>query len=241
MSFIINYIKIYNNLRILRHLRSKRNILLFFLLSLPLSGQTKDWDTQLAVMGFVDVCTLDTTLQVHLVYATPSNFMNRPVYDGITKAWLHPDAARKLVQAQRNLKREHPACSLLVFDAARPIEVQRQMWELVRGTQYVNYVANPANGDGRHNYGMAVDVTIVDGEGLQLPMGTPFDFFGIEAHTDNEDALLQAGKITKEEFRNRRLLRRVMQQAGFTTISSEWWHFNACSAEEAKARYRVIE
>jgi len=214
---------------------------LFFFVSLPLTGQTTDWDTRLSGMGFVDVCESDPSIQVYLVYATSANFMNLTVYDGITKAWLHPDAAHKLVQAQQNLKNEHPDYSLLIYDAARPMEVQRQMWELVRGTQYVYYVANPANRNGRHNYGMAVDVTIVDGDGQPLSMGTPFDFFGEEAHTDKEDALVRAGKITEDAFQNRRLLRRIMQQAGFTPVTSEWWHFNACSAEVAKARYRVIE
>ena len=192
-------------------------------------------------MGFVDVRALDSTIQIHLIYATASNFMNKPVYDGITKAWLHPDAAKKLIQAQQNLKREYPAYSLLVYDAARPMEVQRQMWELVRGTKYVYYVSNPANQNGRHNYGMAVDVTIIDKEGRPLPMGTPIDFFGEEANTDKEPALVKSGKITENEFQNRRLLRRVMQQAGFTPVTSEWWHFNACSAQDAKAKYRLIE
>jgi len=219
----------------------RSSLLLLLSICLSIFCRADEWDKRLADMGFVDVCTLDSSIRVHLIYATTSNFMNRSVYDGMTKAWLHPDAARKLVQAQRNLKREHPAWSLLIYDAARPMEVQRQMWELVRGTQYIYYVANPANRNGRHNYGMAVDVTIVDAEGQPLPMGTPFDYFGEEAHTDKEAALVKAGKITEEEFQNRRLLRRVMQQAGFTTVSSEWWHFNACSAEEAKAKYRLIE
>jgi D-alanyl-D-alanine dipeptidase len=167
--------------------------------------------------------------------------MNKAVYDGLTKAWLHSDAAKKLIRAQQNLKRECPDCSLLVYDAARPMEVQRQMWELVKGTKNVYYVANPANQNGRHNYGMAVDVTIIDSAGRPLPMGTPFDFFGEEAHTDKEADLVKAGKITEAEFQNRRLLRRIMQQAGFTTVTSEWWHFNACSSEEAKRKYKIIE
>jgi D-alanyl-D-alanine dipeptidase len=221
---------------------SKNNsLIILFLVCFSLFCTAKDWDKQLAEMGFINVAVLDSTIRVHLVYATSSNFMNKAVYDGLTKAWLHPDAAQKLIRAQQNLKREHPAWSLLVYDAARPMEVQRQMWELVRGTKNVYYVANPANQNGRHNYGMAVDVTIVDEQGKPLPMGTPFDFFGEEAHTDKEDALVKAGKITEHEFQSRRLLRRVMQQAGFTTITSEWWHFNACSSREAKARYQLID
>ena len=215
--------------------------LLLLSLCLSLFCPAQDWDTKLAGMGFVDICALDSTMQVQLVYATVSNFLYKPVYEGITKAWLHPDAAKKLLRAQQNLKREQPAYSLLVYDAARPMEVQRQMWELVKGTKNVNYVSNPDNRNGRHNYGMAVDVTIIDGKGQPLPMGTPFDFFGVEAHTDKETALVQGGKITEAEYQNRRLLRRIMQQAGFTTITSEWWHFNACSAEVAKARYKLIE
>jgi D-alanyl-D-alanine dipeptidase len=218
-----------------------RSSLLLLSTCFSLLCQAEDWDKRLAGMGFVDICAMDSTIQVHLIYATVSNFLNKPVYEGLTKAWLHPDAARKLVQAQQNLKREQPTYSLLVYDAARPMEVQRQMWELVKGTQYVNYVSNPANRNGRHNYGMAVDITIVDSEDRPLSMGTPIDFFGEEANTDKEPALVKAGKITGQEFQNRRLLRRIMQQAGFTTITSEWWHFNACSSETAKARYKIIE
>jgi len=192
-------------------------------------------------MGFVNIQDLDLTIQVHLIYATTSNFMNKAVYESITKAWLHPDAAQKLIQAQKILKHTHPTYSLLVYDAARPMEVQRQMWELVRGTPNINYVSNPTNQNGRHNYGMAVDVTIVDTNGQPLPMGTPVDFFGKEAHTDQEPALVKAGKITANEYQNRLLLRRIMQQANFTSVTNEWWHFNACSAESAKAKYKIIE
>jgi D-alanyl-D-alanine dipeptidase len=32
-----------------------------------------------------------------------------------------------------------------------------------------------------------------------------------------------------------------MTGAGFHTVKSEWWHFNACSLEEAMKKYKVIE
>jgi D-alanyl-D-alanine dipeptidase len=184
---------------------------------------------------------MDTTLKVSLQYATAGNIFNEAVYTGINGAWLHPVAAKKLLKAQRLLKEKYPVYSLIVYDAARPMQVQRKMWNLVQGTGKTNYVSNPAKGGGLHNYGMAVDVTIVDKNGNPLPMGTPFDHFGYEAHTNNEDALLQTGKITHEAFSNRRLLRQVMKQAGFRTILYEWWHFNACLREEAKKNYVLIE
>lgn len=215
----------------------------FLLLALLLSSfiQAEDLDTYLRNKGLVDISTLDSTIRVQLVYATPDNFLRKSVYTGITRAWLHPEAAKKLLAAQQLLKKEHPELTLVVYDAARPMEVQRKMWALVRGTDKVNYVSNPANGGGLHNYGMAVDVTILDEQGLPLPMGTPFDFFGEEAHTNNEDALLAAGKITDEAYNNRRLLRRIMRHAGFRVIPYEWWHFNACSRAEARESYPVLD
>ena len=222
-------------------MRQTRYIFLLLLLLCNLRSNAEELDTWLHDRGLVDISVLDSTIRVHLVYATPENFMGETVYTGITRAWLHPDAAQKLVTAQRLLKKEHPDLTLVVYDAARPMSVQRKMWSLVRGTDKVNYVSNPSNGGGLHNYGMAVDVTILDPTGEPLPMGTPFDFFGEEAHTNNEEALLASGKITRKEFDNRRLLRRIMKSAGFRTIPYEWWHFNACSRAEARQSYPVLD
>jgi D-alanyl-D-alanine dipeptidase len=221
--------------------RCKRAVLLLVCLAVCCLCKAEDWDKRLSERGFVDVQSLDSSIRVHLVYATSDNFMRKAVYRGITRAWLHPDAARKLLKAQQALKAEYPAYTLLIYDAARPMAIQQAMWDEVRGTKNVYYVANPAKREGRHNYGMAVDVTIADRAGVPLPMGTPFDFFGEEAHTDNEAALLQSAKITGAEYRNRQLLRRIMRRAGFATVTSEWWHFNACSPGEAKAKYAIIE
>lgn len=222
-------------------MRQTRYIFLLLLLLCNLRSNGEELDTWLHDRGLVDISVLDSTIRVHLVYATPDNFMGEAVYTGITRAWLHPDAAQKLVTAQRLLKKEHPDLTLVVYDAARPMSVQRKMWRLVRGTDKVNYVSNPSNGGGLHNYGMAVDVTILDPAGEPMPMDTPFDFFGEEAHTNNEEALLASGKITRKEFDNRRLLRRIMKSAGFRTIPYEWWHFNACSRAEARQSYPVLD
>lgn len=201
----------------------------------------QDWDQLLPTKGYVDVCEMDSTLHVRLMYAYSDNFMGEAVYANLTKAWLRPEAARMLIKAQQLLKAHYPGLSLIVYDAARPMAVQQKMWSLVRGTDKTNYVSNPSKGGGLHNYGMAVDVSIVEANGTPLSMGTPVDFFGEEAHTDAEENLLQKGKITREEFDNRRLLRSVMRQAGFRTIRYEWWHFNACSRAEARRLYETIE
>ena len=84
-------------------------------------------------------------------------------------------------------------------------------------------------------------MTILDSAGRPLPMGSAYDFFGDEARIADEEGLFRAGRITREELDNRRLLRRVMTGAGFRTIASEWWHFNLVSRDEAVRTLRLIE
>ena len=218
-----------------------RALLCALLLALFLghTARAEDWDARLLAAGYVDLQVLIPGLRVELKYATEDNFMGRNVYDGLTRAYLHLDAARKLLRAHELLRLERPDLTLLVYDAARPIAVQRIMWSLVRGTPNTYYVASPARG-GLHNFGLAVDLTLADTLGRALPMGTPFDHFGPAANIDRESSLVRTGRITPEELENRLLLRRVMRAAGFTTVTSEWWHFNACSAARARASYPLI-
>ena len=175
------------------------------------------------------------------MYATPDNFTGERLYGELTEAYLHPDAIGGVVKAQQLLKELHPSYRLLIYDAARPMSVQQRMWDLVKGTSKYIYVSNPAHGGGLHNYGLAVDLTIADSTGFPLPMGTEVDFMGPESHITNEPQLVKDGKITAQERENRLLLRKVMKEAGFHPLPSEWWHFNFCSRREAIAKYPLIK
>ena len=201
-----------------------------------------NWDAKMKDMGFIDVCFWEPSIQSYLVYATKDNFTGSPLYNSkLTKAWLHPHAAKMLIHAQELLRREQSEYSILIYDAARPMEVQRKMAQWAKQANSEYYVADPAKGGGLHNYGMAVDVTLVDENGEWLPMGTPFDFFGPEANTDKEDELLKRRRITPSEYKNRKFLRSIMEKAGFISVASEWWHFNACTREEAREKYLLID
>ena len=140
------------------------------------------FDAKMRRAGLVDVLAVDSTLRVKLMYSAPDNFMRRDVYGDLETAYLLPHFARKVAAAQRLLRERRPGWRLLVCDAARPVSVQRQMYELVKGTPNQVYVADGTRG-GRHNYGVAVDVTLLDETGAPVDMGTPVDFFGDEAHT----------------------------------------------------------
>ncbi len=190
--------------------------------------------------GLVNMHSLDTTIRVDLKYATTDNFTKEILYDDLTEAYLHPIAAQKLAKAQQLLKEIDPDLSLLVYDAGRPMSVQKKMYKVVQNTPYREYVADPGK-TGMHNYGMAVDLTICRSDGSALDMGTPFDFFGKAAGINQEEQLLNEGLLTRDQINNRKLLRQVMTGAGFITIRGEWWHFNAVSRSEAKSSIRIID
>lgn len=202
-------------------------------------GQSR-LESYLQTKDLVNIHTLDKTIRVDLKYATTDNFTKTILYDSLLNIYLHAVAANKLIKAQKYLKELDPKLNLLVYDAVRPLSVQKKMYKVVQNTLYAAYVANPTR-TGLHNYGMAVDLTICDESGKPLDMGTPFDFFGRAAGINKENELIQQGILTRQQVKNRELLRKVMTQAGFLTIRGEWWHFNAVPLSEAKRLYKVIE
>lgn len=133
-----------------------------------------------------------------------------------------------------------PIFTYTATDAARPMSVQKKMWNVVKGTSKYKYVSNPNRGGGLHNYGLAVDISIQDSLGQPLPMGTQVDHLGVEAHITDENELVHNGKMSETERQNRILLRKVMKEAGFRALPSEWWHFNFCSRDVAKQKYKLI-
>ena len=195
---------------------------------------------QAPLEGFIEISTLDPTIEVELMYAKSDNFVGEKMYD-FHKAYLHPKAAKAIAEANKILGRIHPGWRLIIYDATRPMSVQQKMWDKVKGTRMQNYVSNPKNGGGLHNYGLAVDVSIIDENGDSIPMGTKVDALTHLSHIDNEEELIEQGKMSKEAIENRRLLRRVMREAGFLTIRTEWWHFNYTTRSDAKANYKVVE
>ncbi len=191
--------------------------------------------------GLVNVQRIDPSLKVNLMYARKDNFTGRVLYADLREAYLLPAAAKALRRAQRLLKKRHPSYSLYIHDAARPMSIQQKMWNVVRHTRKQIYVSNPAHGGGLHNYGMAVDISIVDGRGRQLDMGTPVDYMGRKAHVKGEAAMVRQGILSRIALRNRRLLRSVMTQAGFHVLPTEWWHFNFKTRRQLRAgHYKVI-
>ena len=191
-------------------------------------------------LGFIEIPTIDSTILIKLMYTQPDNFTGQILYDDLKEAYLHPNAAKALVRAHKALKKRHPSYHFIIYDAARPMSVQKKMWDKVKGTSKNIYVSNPAHGGGLHNYGLAVDISIAESSGNPLPMGTEVDYLGPEAHITQESELVRRGRISEQEMQNRLLLRQVMREGGFRSLPSEWWHFNFCSRETARKEYKLI-
>ena len=169
--------------------------------------------------GLVGLETVNPPCLAEVRYATRHNFTGRVLYP-LPRVFLHRDAARSLARVQRDLQKR--GIGIKVWDAYRPLSVQQKMWNLIRDERYVS---NPAKNKGRHTRGTAVDVTLVDKLGRELPMPSDFDDFSERAHRD------YAGGTTAQR-RNRQLLEDVMQKHGFVGFPTEWWHFDLANWED---------
>ena len=212
-----------------------------------------DYDSLIRKMGLVDISTLDKEILVELRYATTNNFMQQNIYGELRKAYFVPHFARKIAQAQQILRQRKPGYRLLIYDAARPQSAQRRMRQAVEGTPYTAYVAEASRG-GRHNFGVAVDLTIADKDGRPLDMGAPFDHFGREAWIgDGRNTTLQhfkayiaqmqkQGIISAEAAANRTLLVEIMDAVGLRPYAKEWWHYQErVSMSRTREIYKLLD
>lgn len=161
----------------------------------------------------VDVQDVVPGVILDIRYATDDNFLKRKLYP-TAKCYLRNAVARRLIRVQDLLKKQ--GLGLKIWDGYRPLSVQKQMWAILSDP---DYVADPSYGS-RHNRGAAVDVTLVDKSGHELVMPTHFDDFTPAAHVDAPCRNQTAAK-------NRQILQDTMQLAGFESMPTEWWHFDA--------------
>jgi len=171
----------------------------------------------------VDVTSLVPGIVIDLRYATTGNVFRTRLYRQ-PRCLLRRPVAERLARVQRALAAE--GLGLRVWDAYRPASVQWRMWRIAGGSRYL---ANPRRGS-RHSRGAAVDVTLVDRAGRELPMPTGFDSFSRRA-----SRRFRGG--SPEARRNRDRLERAMRGQGFLPNPGEWWHFD----DPGWRRYPVLD
>lgn len=149
-----------------------------------------------------------------LRYSSNKNFTRFKLYPSGELTFMRLQPAKALQKVQQELNKK--GLGLKIFDAYRPYSITKQMWDLIKDEKYV---ANPANGSG-HNRGLSVDLTLINLKtGKELDMGTSFDSFTDTAHH-------KFNNLPATVLRNRKLLKKSMEQFGFRSLSSEWWHYS---------------
>jgi len=166
-------------------------------------------------------------------------------YAGRSPFMLRSGVIPALITAEDYLIEHYPHYRLQIFDAYRPLSVQKFMvdytfqqlaqqrgWQVAHIspqqqqelTRLVNtFWANPSYDPQTpppHSTGSAVDLTLITHEGLPVNMGSPID----EASQRSFPDYFQHSD--PEAHQNRQILYEVMTCAGWTRHPQEWWHFS---------------
>lgn len=189
--------------------------------------------------------TLAPTVVQDMRYFGPRNFVGRPIagYEA-PQCWLSRPAAQALAKVQHDLAPH--GLGLKVFDCFRPQQAvddfvrwgadlsdQRTKAEyyprvpkselFVRG-----YIAEKSG----HSRASTADLTLIVHDaaraarvlqgpltaGQEVDMGTPFDLFDEQSHTES-------ASVSAPARHNRLWLRALMQQHGWRNLPEEWWHY----------------
>jgi zinc D-Ala-D-Ala dipeptidase len=177
---------------------------------------TKETDDQ----TFVNLQNYSRDFVYDMKYATADNFLKEKVYP-CGECFLRVKTIKSLIEANKTFQAK--GYTIKLYDCYRPKAIQKKMWRIVPNP---TFVANPKKGS-IHNRGGAVDVTLVDSLGVELNMGTAFDFFGEEASHNYQN-------LSEEILANRKLLKDVMLQHNFSSFDSEWWHYNSIGSNTDK-------
>jgi D-alanyl-D-alanine dipeptidase len=162
--------------------------------------------------AFVNLKNYSNDFVYDMKYATDDNFLKEKVYP-CAECFLRVKTVKSLLEANKMFLAK--GYKIKLYDCYRPKAIQKKMFQLVHDA---NYVANPKKGS-IHNRGGAVDISLVDFNGIELDMGTKFDFFGKEASHNYLS-------LSDTVLANRKLLKEIMLQNNFKSFDSEWWHYN---------------
>jgi CubicO group peptidase (beta-lactamase class C family)/D-alanyl-D-alanine dipeptidase len=163
----------------------------------------------------VELIRLDDSIKLDIRYATTNNFLSTAFYPA-AKAFLQKPAAEALVRVHQKLKEQ--GYGLLVFDGYRPWSVTKMFWDATPENLRV-FVADPSQGS-RHNRGCAVDLTLYDRTtGKAVVMVGGYDEMSDRSYAD------YLGGTSLQRY-HRDVLRRAMQEEGFSVYEAEWWHFD---------------
>ena len=179
--------------------------------------------------------------------------LGAPYGPGACPFRLRSGVIARLLAADSALAAGGEGWRLAIFDAWRPVAVQRFMVEHSIAEECRARGLEPASAGGvalqavveavarfwaepsldpatppPHSTGGAVDLTLVDATGLPLAMGGAIDAIGPVSEPDHFAAAAAADPASEaaQWHRRRNWLNAVMAGAGFARHPNEWWHFS---------------
>lgn len=189
----------------------------------------------------LDACERTHPLRVDLVYAKPAhphNIFKSAIYRPDARMWGHREFVPVILRAAAICYAE----TGLLFelkDCLRPVEAQEKIVNTPLVKAHPEWLEEPRlfapPGKGGHPRGMAVDLVLIDENGDEVEMGTPFDHMA-ENKDDNPASRDYAdfGKgeaFNKMVLKNRRILEDAMMRAArelgreLLPLPQEWWDF----------------
>ncbi|PSP19571.1 MAG: D-alanyl-D-alanine dipeptidase [Cyanobacteria bacterium QS_8_64_29] len=182
-------------------------------------------------------------------------------YGNRSPYWLRQSVLAGLLEARADLKRRYPRWTLQIFDAYRPLAVQQFMVEqafaaAARAQGISPEAASPAQREALwarvreiwappsidpatpppHSTGAAIDLTVVDGDGHPLDMGSAIDELSPRSRPGHYDG--SPSEPGRRYAAQRQLLHEVMLAGGFRRHPREWWHFSYGDRMWAQQRQR---
>lgn len=194
----------------------------------------------------VNIAEYIPSLDIRLAMAQEQNFfqMADQAIDGLTnkqfytaegsingsEAWLKYEPAKKLAIAQDSFLAD--GYSIVIYDAYRPYSATKSFQAAYRNflnqqsksfkSQWFGELGGSwflAQKASSHNYGVAIDMSLktLDGQLVSMPSAI---------HTlDKRSAICEWKNTNTAESKAALYMKTTMENAGFSYLKSEWWHF----------------
>lgn len=191
--------------------------------------------------NLIEIKTSETFI-VDMMYSGTSNMLKTDVYGRVglgNRCFVQPDLYQNLQKLIPELQSR--GLRLKIRDAYRPPLAHNMMLEIIPMPGF--FARKPELS--QHCHASAIDVILTDDKGQELDFPCAVDayspFYADEISAGRWDDFrhhLEKAKYTWNDpaaaraVANRDMLRRLMEQAGFTALEHEWWHFNLPDKEK---------
>lgn len=170
-------------------------------------------------------------------------------YGDFSPYFLRQGVLQKLLQAQSYLQKKRPGWRLQIFDAYRPIPVQQFMVDYTFNqlaekagldpkklsdekrshltAKVIEFWAVPSlnpNTPPPHSTGAAVDLTLVNEQGITVDMGSAIDEISPRSYPNHFTP--EQDQQARQYHHHRSILSEAMSAASFQQHPNEWWHFS---------------